>query len=113
MGDVMLQETKLGGIDTPKPKRQKYGGRKKGSRNKITATIKESVLQVFEALDGIDGMAAWARENRTEFYRIAARLIPTEQQITGAGGKALSVRVSFVAPSLLSTPSDDGSHGSG
>ena len=103
----MSDESKLAGIDTAKPKRPKYGGRKKGTPNKLSLTIKESVLEVFATLGGVDAMADWARANPSEYYKIAARLIPTEQQITGAGGRALLIRVGFVAPSATDAPAND------
>ena len=33
---------------------------------------------MFTRLGGTAGMAAWARRNQTEFYRLYARLIPSE-----------------------------------
>jgi len=56
----------------------KTGGRKKGTSNKLNATVKDNVLAVFNRLDGTAGMAQWAKENQTEFYKIYARLIPSE-----------------------------------
>ena len=72
------------------------GGSRKGRPNKHSATIREAVVAVFANMGDIAGMTAWAQENPTEFYKIASRLIPTEQQITGAGGAALAIRVAFV-----------------
>ena len=56
----------------------KSGGRKKGVENKFTVSMKASVLAVFNTIGADDAFAGWARENQTEFYKIAARLIPTE-----------------------------------
>jgi hypothetical protein len=53
-------------------------GRSKGSKNLVGATAKENILAVFTRLGGTAAMAEWAGENRTEFYRLYARLIPTE-----------------------------------
>jgi hypothetical protein len=63
----------------------KTGGRKKGTPNKITKAFREAVLSVFGSMGGEKHLLTWARQNPTEFYKIAARLIPTE--LTGAGGK--------------------------
>ena len=52
--------------------------RTKGSPNKIGAQVKENIVAVFNRLDGTSGMAKWAKKNLTEFYRLYARLIPTE-----------------------------------
>lgn len=58
----------------------KVGGRKTGSINKLTKTVKERVLEVFNELqsDPKANMINWAKEEPTEFYKIAAKLIPTE-----------------------------------
>lgn len=59
-------------------KRIKSGGRKKGSLNKITMAFKEAVKTVYDEIGGDEAFAEWAKENKTDFYKIAARLIPTE-----------------------------------
>lgn len=64
-------------------------GRKKGSPNKVTRAFKEAVLAAFQQLEGVDGLVAWGRKNRTEFYKIAARLIPHEVVGPGANGEHL------------------------
>lgn len=60
----------------------KIGGRPKGTPNKITRTVRETVLAVFTDLqaDPKANLKAWAKEEPTEFYRIASKLIPTEVQ---------------------------------
>lgn len=55
-------------------------GRKAGSTNKFTASIKEAFRHAFDAIGGTDALAAWARDNPTDFYKLAARLIPVEVQ---------------------------------
>lgn len=54
------------------------GGRQRSTQNKITTAFKDAVRIVDEDIGGHKAFAEWARENPTEFYRIAARLIPTE-----------------------------------
>lgn len=56
----------------------KTGGRQAGTPNKVTAAFKDAVRLTYDRIGGHEAFAAWARENPTEFYRIAARLIPTE-----------------------------------
>lgn len=46
--------------------------------NKLSGQVKENVVHVFDQLGGVTKMAAWAEENQTEFYRLYARLLPTE-----------------------------------
>jgi hypothetical protein len=52
--------------------------RPRGVPNKIGAQAKENIVAVFTRLGGTAGMADWARDNQTEFYRLYARLIPSE-----------------------------------
>jgi hypothetical protein len=56
----------------------KKGGRKAGTPNKFTKSFREAVLVAYENIGGTEAFSHWAAENQTEFYRIAARLIPTE-----------------------------------
>ena len=59
-------------------KGRKTGGRQVGTLNKITATFKDAIRTVYEDIGGHAAFAAWAKKNQTDFYKIAARLIPTE-----------------------------------
>ena len=58
------------------------GGRKKGSVNKIGTQAKDNIIAVFTRLGGTAAMAKWAKDNQTEFYRLYARLIPTDVTAT-------------------------------
>lgn len=49
-----------------------------GAKNKIPQAAKENIAAVFVRLGGTAKMAEWAEENKTEFYRIYARLLPHE-----------------------------------
>ncbi len=56
----------------------KTGGRLRGTPNKLTRAFREAVQVAYEGVGGDNAFIAWARENQTEFYRIAARLIPLQ-----------------------------------
>lgn len=60
------------------------GGRPAGSQNKLTRTVKETVLAVFNQMQEkpATSLLAWAETEPTEFYKIAAKLIPTEVKAT-------------------------------
>lgn len=60
-----------------KESRKKMPTRGQGKLNK---TVKETVLAVFNELqsDPKVKLSAWAKNEPTEFYKIAAKLIPTE-----------------------------------
>jgi hypothetical protein len=51
-------------------------GRPPGTPNKIGRQAKENIIEVFSQLGGIKAMTNWARRNKTEFYKLYARLIP-------------------------------------
>lgn len=55
-------------------------GKKKGTKNKLTKTVKETVLNTFNELqdDPKANILAWAKKHPGLFYQIAAKLIPTE-----------------------------------
>lgn len=55
-------------------------GKPKGATNKLTRTVKECVLDVFNKLqdDPKANMLTWGKSDPTEFYKIAAKLIPAE-----------------------------------
>lgn len=55
-------------------------GRPKGALNTLTATVKDTVLAVFNDLqtDPQANLLTWAKGNPTTFYLIASKLIPTE-----------------------------------
>lgn len=53
--------------------------------NKVTTVFKDAVRIAYESIGGHEAFSEWARQNPTEFYRIAARLIPTEITHSGEG----------------------------
>lgn len=62
------------------PKGKKTGGRTAGTANKLTTSMKDTTQATLEWLQTQprSNMRAWANENPTEFYRIAAKMIPTQ-----------------------------------
>lgn len=60
-------------------------GRLPGSVNKLTKSVKETVLKVFNELQGDPkhNLQAFAKKHPKEFYIIASKLIPTEMIGTG------------------------------
>ena len=62
-------------------------GRPKGAVNKLTKTVKEAVQRAFDTLqkDKKANLIEWGKENPSDFYRIAAKLIPNtvEAEVTG------------------------------
>jgi len=66
-------------------------GRPIGSHSKFGESFKNCVLRVYQDIGGDQHFAQWARENSTDFYKICARLIPTE--LTGANGGNITVEL--------------------
>jgi hypothetical protein len=63
-------------------KGRKTGGRRPGSANKITRTVKEVFEKTFRDMqadpDKPHALAKWAEIEPGEFYKLAAKLIPAE-----------------------------------
>jgi len=59
-------------------KGEKTGGRKEGTPNKLTATVKEVFTTVFTELqsDSEVNLREWGKSNPTEFYKLCSKLIP-------------------------------------
>jgi len=66
---------------------KKTGGRQKGTVNKISSGAKANVIGVFDMIGGRTAMAAWAKANPTEFYRLYSRLLPTDVTIDPEANK--------------------------
>ena len=62
------------------PKGVRWGGRAKGTPNKVNGAFKLALLEAFHQIGGAEALAVWAVEekNRGTFYQICGRLIPTE-----------------------------------
>lgn len=60
------------GDGTPGP------GRPKGVPNKTTMAVKEALSLAFAGLGGVAALETWARDNTTEFYKLWAKMLPTE-----------------------------------
>lgn len=73
--------------------KDKTGGRKKGVENKLTRTVKETVLDVFNKIQDDEkvNLEAFAKKYPRDFYQIAAKLIPTE--ITGTLKTTLRAKI--------------------
>lgn len=59
------------------------GGSRKGKPNKTTLAMKEAISSVYADLQAEAGsehghFKGWAEQNPTEFYKIAAKLIPQD-----------------------------------
>ena len=72
----------MAGHGSPKGVRQ--GGRKKGTPNKTTTTVKEALQKAFKDLGGVGALTQWAKGEPTEFYKLYAKLLPKELEVSGS-----------------------------
>jgi hypothetical protein len=67
-------------------------GKPKGAKNRATITVKQAFADAFEALqdDPKAKLEVWGKENPTEFYKLASKLIP--MQVSGDAENPLEVK---------------------
>lgn len=53
-------------------------GRPKGSANKTTVAVKDALNAAYEGIGGDKSLITWAKTNETEFYKLWAKMLPTE-----------------------------------
>lgn len=74
---------------------QRFGGRKKGTPNKVTQTAKDAIAQAAADLGGAKRLVAWVKEDeqneRIFWGQIYPKLLP--HQITGVDGQPLAVSI--------------------
>lgn len=75
------------------PFKKGEGGRPPGAVNKITRTVKEVFAKVFDELqdDPEANLQQWAKQNKTEFYKLSSKLLPI--QIAGDPESPLALSV--------------------
>lgn len=66
-------------------KKPKTGGRRKGTPNRFTGKIRNAIESAFDKLqrDPVARLVTWAKKNPSDFYKLAARLIPSEHSVSG------------------------------
>jgi hypothetical protein len=72
-------------------KGKKTGGRKAGTPNKATASVKEALCAAFEGMGGAEALLVWGRKEPAEFYKLWAKMLPQEvkSEISGKDGAPL------------------------
>lgn len=56
----------------------KNSGRRNGTPNKTTASVKQALAEAFDRLGGVESLTTWARENPGDFYSLWAKLLLKE-----------------------------------
>lgn len=75
-----------------KPRGKKVGGRKKGTPNKSTVSVKEALQAAFDGMGGMAALKAWGEQEPTEFYKIWSKMLPQEvkSEISGKDGAPIA-----------------------
>ena len=69
----------------------KKAGRKAGTPNKVTASVKAALIEAFDKLGGVPSLVAWGQQNPDDFYKLWAKLLPTEVHATGDVGVTVQI----------------------
>ena len=74
----------MAGVKGQSGGRREGSGRKKGVPNKVTALLKDQILQALDELGGVAYLVTLARDNPNAFSAPLGRILPT--QVTGPNG---------------------------
>lgn len=83
-----------------------FGGRKPGQVNRTTRAVKQALVEAFDKLGGVSSLVKWAKEEPTEFYKLWAKLLPTELTANVSVTHNLAQQLEAVAMELRQA--DDG-----
>lgn len=75
----------------------KLGGRKKGSVNKTTATLKDMILEALERKGGVEYLMRVADNEPTAFVSLLNKVLP--MQVSGDANSPVQMVISWGAPS--------------
>jgi hypothetical protein len=57
---------------------KKTGGRRKGTPNKTTVSVKTALHEAFAEFGGVPSLVKWAKKNPTEFLKLWVKTMPAE-----------------------------------
>ena len=60
------------------PKGVRFGGRQKGTPNKLTATLKDTILQALSLAGGATYLHEQAQKNPSAFMALVGRVLPLQ-----------------------------------
>ena len=67
-------------------KGQRFGGRKKGTPNKVTGTLREMISQALANAGGVDYLTSIAHQDPKAFCALLGRTLPMKLQGDDEGG---------------------------
>lgn len=76
-----------------KPKRKKYGGRQKGTPNKVPSDVRNMVLESLQKLGGIDYLMEQAKLNPGPYMSLLGKALPKDvkSEISHTGNVSINV----------------------
>ena len=80
----------------PRGGKRPGSGRKKGGTNKITADVREAIMEAFSILGGVEYLRKVATEDPKAFCALLGKLIPAK--VAGDEDKALVLQVAIDRP---------------
>jgi hypothetical protein len=80
----------------PRGGKRPGSGRKKGGTNKVTADVKQAIMEAFSALGGAKYLCAVAREDPKAFCALLGKLIPVK--VAGDAEEPPVLRMAIDAP---------------
>jgi hypothetical protein len=88
-------------------KGERRTGRQAGTGNKVSTSLRDSFLAVYEELQEDEDfcLRSWAMDNLTEFYKLIAKLLP--QEYTGEFYTVIKVDVKDENPTNADASEND------
>jgi hypothetical protein len=75
----------------------RWGGRQRGTPNKVTAAAREAIELAFDNIGGVPALTEWAKQNQDAFYtRVWPRILP--HQFAGHDAEPITVVIRKFAP---------------
>ncbi len=68
------------------PKGTRWGGRAKGTPNKVNQSIREAIQMAFEQAGGVDYLVRLAQEDPKTFVPLLIKTMPPEPRVPKEGG---------------------------
>jgi hypothetical protein len=68
------------------PKGTRWGGRAKGTPNKVNQSIREAIQMAFEQVGGVDYLVRLAQEDPKTFVPLLIKTMPPEPKVPQEGG---------------------------
>jgi hypothetical protein len=68
------------------PKGTRWGGRAKGTPNKVNQSIREAIQMAFERVGGVDYLVRLAQEDPKTFVPLLIKTMPPEPKVPQEGG---------------------------